>query len=85
MAELWGICDGLGIAWHLGFRKIILESYNEFLVKVLDTCQKNSMPADTLILFSNCMLRSEWIWEVQVKKHIDGQSNGVANFLAPTS
>ncbi|GKV51783.1 hypothetical protein SLEP1_g58408 [Rubroshorea leprosula] len=81
MAEVWGIVQGLTMAWNSGFRKVILESDCLAAVnRVLgEDYQDPKHLCSHLILACRQLLKRDWICQV---RHVYREANFCADFLA---
>ncbi|WCJ38837.1 Polynucleotidyl transferase ribonuclease H-like superfamily protein [Euphorbia peplus] len=85
-AELVGILRGLDLAWHMGFRNIILESDCKNAVDLFRHRDSNSGLARSITNCVDGLVRSikeyldkEWNWEIQ---HQYREGNEAADWLA---
>lgn len=77
--ELWGILNGLKMAWNGGFRKVHVETDSKLVV---DLIQKTLAPHHPLFsLVSQCQGYLDRNWDIRLL-HIFREANYVADSLA---
>ncbi|KAF7807009.1 ribonuclease H [Senna tora] len=81
-AELWGIAEGLSLAWILGYRKVILESDCKDAIRSCTVVNSNEFQELPAVKKIREILRNDW--EVQLK-YTPRNANSCADFLAKSS
>jgi ribonuclease HI len=79
IVELWGVFEGLLLAWCLGFRKIELHIDSVAVVQVISTGKLSSKSRWSLVLNIQKLLDLEW--EVKIA-HVYREANQCADALA---
>jgi ribonuclease HI len=79
IAELWGVFEGLSLAWRLGFRKIELHIDSVAVVQVISTGKLSSKTGWSLVMNIQKLLDLEW--EVKIA-HVYREANQCADALA---
>ncbi|CAN1147800.1 Putative ribonuclease H protein At1g65750 [Linum perenne] len=78
-AEIWGVIEGMELAWSCGIRKLKVQSDSAIAVKLLSTTQHDAHQHFNLIRrFQELKSRQ---WDVTIK-HIYREANFAADFLA---
>ncbi|KAK2665244.1 hypothetical protein Ddye_003818 [Dipteronia dyeriana] len=75
-AELWGIFEGLKIAWKAGYKKIIMESDSKNVVMLLSSPLSLNHPLFHFIQDSILLMEKDWRCYMQ---HVYRECNRVAN------
>ncbi|KAK0605740.1 hypothetical protein LWI29_030217 [Acer saccharum] len=78
-AELWGIFEGLKLAWYAGFRKVLVESDSQSAVSILTNAIPFHHPLFHIVRACKSLLDSDWSCSIH---HIYRESNFVADSLA---
>ena len=78
-AELWGVFEGLSLAWDLGFKKIELKSDSRCAIVLLQQNGTSKHKHSHLVHAILSLLQQKW--EVKLI-HIYRESNFVADFMA---
>ncbi|WCJ37652.1 Polynucleotidyl transferase ribonuclease H-like superfamily protein [Euphorbia peplus] len=78
-AELWGIYDGLTLAWNLGYRKVQVEVDSKLCVDLLTRTDTPSNDSTPLINAIQNLIHQNW--ELSIK-HIYREGNRGADYLA---
>ena len=77
--ELWGVYEGLLLAWDMGKRMVILETDSQCVAKMISN-EENSINAHSTILQAiETLLKREWSVKIQ---HVFRKANYAADFLA---
>lgn len=77
--EFWGILRGLDLAWNRGFKNLMVEVDNIFVIEALQSPSLKNKQGSTLV--RHILLLLHHFEEVQFK-HIFRESNQCADFLA---
>ncbi|KAL5780209.1 hypothetical protein ACOSQ2_010946 [Xanthoceras sorbifolium] len=78
--ELWGIFEGLKIAWDAGFRRIIVESNSKSIVDLLLSGFSDEHPLFSLLDSCRALIKGYWICLVQhVYRELNRTIDGIAN------
>ncbi|KAJ8749887.1 hypothetical protein K2173_013802 [Erythroxylum novogranatense] len=77
-AELWGLLDGLQIAWSLGTNKVEVESDNMSVIQWLNNHNQESMDNALICSIRELMSRS---WHVKLH-HVFREGNAIADAMA---
>ncbi|KAE8727763.1 Coatomer subunit zeta-2 [Hibiscus syriacus] len=76
-AKLWGVYEGLNVAWNLGVQKVILETYS---LEVTNMLQRNDGDSHTTLHHHiSSLLKKDW--EVKIE-HIFREGNRIADCVA---
>ena len=78
VAELWGVWYGLNIAWHRGWRRLILESDSTSVVAVLSK-RGGAARESRLLTHIRAILNRDW--QVSIT-HAFREANSCADYLA---
>lgn len=78
-AELFGIREGLNLAWEKGFRKVVIESDSEAAISLVKMGDVKSHPLGGLI--QDCKVLIGRFWDCQIS-HTFREGNTSADFLA---
>ena len=71
-AELWGVFEGLSLAWELGFKNIILETDSKCVIQLLSKGIQQSNVHASLIASILNLLRQDWVVNI-VHVHREGK------------
>ncbi|KAL9432399.1 hypothetical protein AB3S75_027433 [Citrus x aurantiifolia] len=78
-AELWGLYQGLKIAWEHGFRFLQVEVDNLGITQLLNTSEANRSGVSSLLWGIKDLLNKDW--QISVK-HVYREASFAADFLA---
>lgn len=78
-AELWGVLQGLKLAWVLGFRKVLVETDSLLVKNLIGKKLKLCHPLFSLVVQCQGSICRDWIVQF---RHIYREANHVADFLA---
>lgn len=78
-AELWGIKEGMRLAWDMGHRKVIIEVDNEKAIRLIKNAEKATGNIQNITQVCRSLLNREWDVEL---KHVFHEQNRVADALA---
>ncbi|KAK0586448.1 hypothetical protein LWI29_007016 [Acer saccharum] len=78
-AELWGIFEGLKLAWRAGFRKVLVESDSQSAVLLLTNPTPTHHPLFNIVEDCKMLVEKNWSCSIQ---HVFRESNRVADALA---
>lgn len=78
-AELWGIFEGLKIAWKAGYKKVVVESDSQNAILLLKKNTLANHPLFSIIQECKAIFENEWSCHIL---HIYRESNRVADRLA---
>ncbi|KAK0603530.1 hypothetical protein LWI29_005964 [Acer saccharum] len=78
-AELWGIFEGLNLAWKAGFRKVEVESDSMYAVRLLSNDTPLNHPLFNIISDCKTILQREWTCTL---RHTFKECNRTADSLA---
>ncbi|KAK0598865.1 hypothetical protein LWI29_000173 [Acer saccharum] len=78
-AELWGMFEGLTMAWNAGVRRIIVETDSLDSVQLVSNVTNPNHPFFSLIQSCKFMVDSDWNCVV---KHVYREGNRLADGLA---
>ena len=78
-AELWGLYEGLKMAWNSGFRKVLIESDSLSSVQLICSDIRHNHPLYGLIQSCKNLVAAEWSCSIT---HIFREGNKLADGLA---
>ena len=78
-AEIWGIFEGLKLAWSTGFRKVMVESDSQAAVLLLKSDISHHHPLYSIVHACTKIMANDWSCSIH---HIYRESNRAADFLA---
>ncbi|KAK0595722.1 hypothetical protein LWI29_009351 [Acer saccharum] len=78
-AELWGLYEGLLLAWNAGFRKVLVESDSLHVVQLMHTASKQNHPCFSIIQSCKNLLLADWDCSIT---HVFREGNRLADGLA---
>ncbi|CAL1353808.1 unnamed protein product [Linum trigynum] len=82
LAELWGILQGLDLAWRKGIQFLILESNSQLALQIIDNRRDSVHPHATLLGAIRRLLAKEWVVQLV---HTYREGNRVADWLSKHS
>ena len=78
-AELWGIFEGISLAWRSGFRCVIVETDSLDAVKLISQDSTSNHPLYSIIQSCKSLIAADWDCRV---KHVFREGNRLADSLA---
>lgn len=81
MAELWGILNGLQIAWNLGLKKVILETNSKGAFLAIQEMESEHY-GSTVTNFIKSFLKRDWIVHL---RHVLREGNKIIDGLTKTT
>ena len=78
-AKMWGILEGLKLAWKADFKKVLVESDSQSGVLLLNNTTPLNYPLFNIIRACKSLLDYDWSCTIH---HIYKESNKVADYLA---
>ena len=78
-AEIWGILEGLKLAWSTGFRKVVVESDSQAAVTLLTSDISKYHPLYNIVRACKSFMEKDWSCSMH---HIYRERNRVADYLA---
>lgn len=79
MAELWGLVEGLKIAWSMGFKNVWMEMDSKVVVEMVRRGCASCRPYFALVNEARFLLQKDWSVKVS---HAYREANFVADWLA---
>ncbi|OMO72395.1 hypothetical protein COLO4_27635 [Corchorus olitorius] len=79
MAELWGIHQGISLAWSRGFRALEIESDSATSVDMIRKGVNTNHPLACVVEAIRELLAKDWNWRIS---YVPRQKNFVADWLA---
>ncbi|KAK2661127.1 hypothetical protein Ddye_007660 [Dipteronia dyeriana] len=78
-AELWGMLEGLNMAWNDGFKNVVAETDSSCVAQLLNTETSPNHPPFSLIQSCREIINKDWRCVVQ---HNNSEGNSTADGLA---
>ncbi|EEF37876.1 nucleic acid binding protein, putative [Ricinus communis] len=79
MAECWAACEGLKLAWNMGYRELIVEVDSKLVAGWLNADQTCMNDCSNLIYACRELIRKDWNVDV---RHVFREGNMIADSLA---
>ncbi|KAL4331213.1 hypothetical protein AHAS_Ahas13G0477600 [Arachis hypogaea] len=77
--ELWGVLQGLKMAWDLGFKKATLETDSKAVLQTLQKKEETQNHPEALVRSIGQILKRDWQLNI---KHVYREANRSADWLA---
>ena len=78
IAQLWGVYEGIQLAWNLGIKKLLIEVDNKYVVQMMEHEVVRINGHSSLILAIHSLLSKEW--QVHIK-HVHHEENFTVDCL----
>ena len=78
-AEVWGLFEGLKLAWMKGFRNLVVETDSKTVCQLMDKSTNTNHPLFGIIQGCKFLLAGDWVCSV---KHVFRESNMLGDGLA---
>lgn len=80
-AELWAVFLGLNLAWHQGYRKVMLETYSSTIFNLLASSFQDTIGHNVLAISCKRLLERDWDIKVtQIYREANTVADGMVHW-----